>query len=187
MTRKKPTALKKLEGNPGKRKLNEDEPKYPPLVLSEAPPDLDEDGRRMWFELGSQLVQIGTLQTVDTYSFWRYCDMFSRWLKTQRWLRANPHGIRQPILERDYTFVNGKYTPIMIPDPNNPGQMIQKRVIKSWVTAPEVTEYHRLSESMRRLEGEFGLTPVARSRLRIAGETGGKFSAASGVDDDPFA
>jgi hypothetical protein len=47
--RPEPSSLKLLKGNPGKRPLNEREPK-PPAGAPEAPAHLDEEARREWIE-----------------------------------------------------------------------------------------------------------------------------------------
>ncbi|MGL5471490.1 MAG: phage terminase small subunit P27 family [Shewanella sp.] len=47
MPKRKPTELKKLQGNPGKRKLNKDEPKFSGS-LSACPTDLKDDERIVW-------------------------------------------------------------------------------------------------------------------------------------------
>lgn len=45
----KPTAVKKRQGNPGKRKLNENELVSEQLTIDTPPPDdLNEDGKAMW-------------------------------------------------------------------------------------------------------------------------------------------
>jgi P27 family predicted phage terminase small subunit len=184
MTRRKPTALKLFEGNPGKRKLNNQEPKYETLSIDSAPKDLNEDGRRAWFELGNQLARIGLLQTVDTNIFWRYCDTFARWLRISRYLEAmvgtanNPTGIRQAVTEQVYRQgPKGGLVPVL-----NPDGTPQLRV-KFYRTLPEVAEYHRLSETLRKLEGELGLTPQARSKLFIP-DSGGRYGRQE--EKDPF-
>lgn len=47
MSTKKPTHLKLLEGNPGKRAINHTEP-VPEFDLIDAPPDLTEGAKRAW-------------------------------------------------------------------------------------------------------------------------------------------
>ena len=45
----KPTAVKERQGNPGKRKLNKDEPQFSEFDEHTPPPDdLDENGKTMW-------------------------------------------------------------------------------------------------------------------------------------------
>lgn len=81
----KPTALKKLQGNPGHRKLNEATEPQPTIALGEPPAHLDEDARRYWHELGPQLVTLGTLGDSDNELFALLCQAYSRniWLSSQ--------------------------------------------------------------------------------------------------------
>jgi len=184
MPPRKPTAIKLLEGNPGRRPLNDAEPKYATLTLEAAPNDLNEEGRRLWFALGNQLARIGLLQTVDTNIFWRYCDVFSRWLRISRYLEAmvgspnNPTGIRQPVLEQVYRQGDRGG---LVPAFNADGTPMLR--VKFYRTLPEVAEYHRLSDTLRKLETELGLTPAARSKL-VVPQSGGRYAEKK---DDPFA
>lgn len=183
----KPTAQKRLENNPGKRKLNDNEPVYPPLQINSAPQDLDEEGRRVWFELGREMANMSVLQTVDSNSLWRYCDVLVRWRRMARFLNAqigtpnNPTGIRYPITEQVYKAnERGAQIPQYHPD----GTPMLR--VKSYKTLPEVAEYHRLAETLRRLESDLGLNPTARSRLKVELGKGGGTSG-DDDEDDPFA
>ena len=70
----KPTALKLLQGNPGQRKLNQDEPK-PPEGPIEAPNCLSEKARQVWDEVAPICIQMGTLTPADVYAFAEYCEL----------------------------------------------------------------------------------------------------------------
>jgi P27 family predicted phage terminase small subunit len=59
-----PTELKKKRGNPGKRKLNAQEPK-PTVGLPMFPDYLPEEARPLWERLGSELVRNGILTELD--------------------------------------------------------------------------------------------------------------------------
>lgn len=60
----KPTHLKLVTGNPGKRALNENEPKPPPSLPS-PPSHLDEEARLEWERLSEQLYALGCLSEID--------------------------------------------------------------------------------------------------------------------------
>lgn len=77
-----PTVLKELRGNPGKRKLNQLEPK-PELVIPTAPAHLDAKSKEVWLVLANKLYSCGILSFVDdialemlttTYVEWRELD-----------------------------------------------------------------------------------------------------------------
>lgn len=68
----KPTRLKLIAGNPGKRKLNESEPEYKPGAT---PPDwLDDRARKEWDKLARELESVGLLTSVDANQFGLYCQ-----------------------------------------------------------------------------------------------------------------
>lgn len=81
----KPTALKKLQGNPGHRKLNDASEPQPKIVLGEPPAHLDDEAKRYWFEQGALLVELGTLGDIDNGLFALLCQAQSRnvWLSAQ--------------------------------------------------------------------------------------------------------
>lgn len=84
----KPTARKRLEGNPGKRKLNKSEPLFaaddatPPRVLNAA-------GRQEWERLAPILRLQSLLTEADYALFAAYCDAFGRWHEANEKLRAS--------------------------------------------------------------------------------------------------
>ena len=53
----KPTSVKILTGNPGKRRLNHEEPK-PPVSVPECPVELSPTAKAEWDRLGRELVRL---------------------------------------------------------------------------------------------------------------------------------
>ena len=78
----KPTALKKLEGNPGKRKLNNKEPK-PDHGIPPCPIWLLPEAKSEWKRLCENLGQLGILTKVDRAAFAAYCQSYARWKEAQ--------------------------------------------------------------------------------------------------------
>jgi P27 family predicted phage terminase small subunit len=74
----KPAALKRAQGNPGKQKLNRAEPQTR-LVLPPCPDDLCDEGKAYWFEVGSQLVEMGILGVIDGHGFRDMVDLELRY------------------------------------------------------------------------------------------------------------
>ena len=74
----KPTAVKKLEGNPGKRKLNTKEP-MPGKGIPDCPDWLLPDAKEEWNRLCDKLNQMGVLTEVDRSAFAAYCQSYARW------------------------------------------------------------------------------------------------------------
>ena len=74
----KPTALKKLEGNPGKRKLNTKEP-VPGKGMPDCPAWLLPEAKAEWKRLCGKLSEMGVLTEIDMAAFAAYCQSFARW------------------------------------------------------------------------------------------------------------
>jgi P27 family predicted phage terminase small subunit len=90
----KPTAVKELAGNPGKRALNHDEPKPPPVFDVTAPAHLDAEARVKWDELVAELYPVGLLTTIDVDALTFYCVLHSRWKKAERIVREKGEVIK---------------------------------------------------------------------------------------------
>lgn len=78
----KPTALKKLEGNPGKRPLNEMEP-VPPTVPLKCPRHMPPEAQKEWKRLAPILMNMGLLTAADAVPFEGYCTAYARWREAQ--------------------------------------------------------------------------------------------------------
>lgn len=85
----KPTALKVLEGNPGKRPLNTDEPK-PKKKAPKCPSWLEPEAKKEWRRMSKTLEQIGVLTQVDGAAFAGYCQAYARWREAEEFLTK--HG-----------------------------------------------------------------------------------------------
>ena len=85
----KPTALKALEGNPGKRPLNEREP-VPPQGTIRCPSWLEAEAKKEWKRLAPALEAMGILTTVDISAFAGYCQAFARWKEAEEFI--SQHG-----------------------------------------------------------------------------------------------
>jgi P27 family predicted phage terminase small subunit len=80
----KPTNLKKLAGNPGKRPLNENEPQ--PLVpdhTPRVPRYLNEYGKKEWRWLVKVLKDLGLYTVVDRTALAMYCQAYGRWREAE--------------------------------------------------------------------------------------------------------
>ena len=85
----KPTALKILEGNPGKRPLNENEP-IPPKGNIKCPSWLEPEAKKEWKRLAPSLEAMGVLTQVDLTAFAGYCQAYARWREAEEFL--SQHG-----------------------------------------------------------------------------------------------
>lgn len=73
----KPTALKRAEGNPGKRKLNEDEPDYRVAKGKTCPRHLKGIARATWIDLAPQLAKVGVLLDPDRRMLEMLCQEYA--------------------------------------------------------------------------------------------------------------
>lgn len=78
MTRPKPTSLKILQGNPGKRPLNKAEPK-PPQGIPDCPKWFLAEGHSaaMWHRLAPDLARMGVLTLADAAALEMVCTAYA--------------------------------------------------------------------------------------------------------------
>ena len=90
-----PTALKVLEGNPGKRKLNEAEPK-PKKKAPACPKWLEPEAKKEWRRLAKKMEALGVLTEVDMAAFAGYCQAYARWKQAEERITDRGLVIRTP-------------------------------------------------------------------------------------------
>lgn len=86
----KPTALKLLEGNPGKRQLNMNEPRLTQKMPPECPDWLEEEAQAEWNRLSETLFKMGILTDLDVAPFAAYCQAYARWREAEEFI--SQHG-----------------------------------------------------------------------------------------------
>lgn len=80
----KPTRLKVLQGNPGKRPISKTEPKPAAVAkLGNAPRHLNRYGQREWRRMGTILQTMGLLTEIDLAAFEAYCATYGRWIQAE--------------------------------------------------------------------------------------------------------
>lgn len=89
----KPTALRRMQGNPGKRGYNHDEP-MPPDAMPDCPPHLGDLARAEWDRLAGVLHQMGVLTLVDRAALAAYCQCYGRWAEAEERLGTTPMLIK---------------------------------------------------------------------------------------------
>ena len=90
----KPTALKQLAGNPGKRALNKNEPK--PSGVPTCPDHLDVIAKAEWERVSGELVVLGLLTTIDRAALAAYCAAYSRWINAEEQVQRFGAVIKSP-------------------------------------------------------------------------------------------
>lgn len=90
-----PTAFKVLAGNPGGRKLPENEPEVAPA--RPAPPDhLDELAAREWNRVVDELYACKVMTNLDVGVLAAYCYSFAEWVKATSEVRKYGSIVRSP-------------------------------------------------------------------------------------------
>lgn len=72
-----------IEGNPGKRRLNEGEPQ-PSRELPTRPAWLLPEAKREWTRVARELQRLGLLTTVDRAALASYCQWWARFVEAQK-------------------------------------------------------------------------------------------------------
>jgi P27 family predicted phage terminase small subunit len=103
-----PTRLKLLRGNPGKRRLNADEPQ-PPLARPSCPRHLGKEARREWRRIVPKLEAIGVLTEIDRTALAAYCDAWGRWVEASLGLQKSGMLIKG----RQGEAVKSPYLPVI--------------------------------------------------------------------------
>lgn len=140
----KPTHLKLVTGNPGKRRLNRAEPKLEAGGVPQPPAELSSDARNEWRRVARQLHQAGLLAGLDRAALAAYCQAYARWRAAERALAV--------MAEKDPVTAG-----LLIKTSN--GNAIQN---------PLVGIANKAAAAMVRFAAEFGMTPSARSRIEVA-------------------
>ena len=80
----KPTAVKLLEGNPGKRGLNAGEPK-PEKKAPRCPAWLEAEAKKEWKRMAKQMERLGILTEIDMAAFAGYWPGVCRWKEAEEY------------------------------------------------------------------------------------------------------
>lgn len=91
----KPTAIKVLEGNPGKRPLN----KFEPAPEKKAPPCpewLNGEAKAEWERLADKMLNLGTLTEMDMAAFAGYCQSYARWKEAEEFIERHGTIVKTP-------------------------------------------------------------------------------------------
>jgi P27 family predicted phage terminase small subunit len=91
----KPTTLKLLEGNPGKRAINAREP-VPPSALPDCPAFLDDLAKEEWSRMTEILSGMGLLTSADRAALSAYCVAYSRWVKAEQQVQKYGTIVKSP-------------------------------------------------------------------------------------------
>lgn len=166
----KPTHLKLVTGNPGRRPLNEDEP-HPRRERPSAPAHISEGAREVWGQVVMVLDEMGVLTAADVFAVEVLCEALADHRASGRTIkecaaahRAAKEAGRDPEFSPD-----GRYYRTV----NQGGGVM-------WRSHPALA---LRSDADRRIRGwcsEFGLTAAARTRIQHEGSQDGRTAESAG-------
>lgn len=135
--RPKPTALKLVAGNPGKRATNKREPK-PRREIPSCPAHLSDDGKVAWGRLSVLLDRMGVLTEADTAALERLCDCYADILESRELIKTDGRTYKVSTQSGD-TLIKAN---------------------------PAVAQLRAADSQFKSYLVEFGLTPAARSKVQ---------------------
>jgi len=141
-----PTVIKKMRGNPGKKRIRP-EIKWRKDGSIPAPPRFLGSGlaREEWLRVSGEVHRMGLLSAADLYPFAAYCIAFEQWV----------HAVEDSRDKHGRTITTASTT--------NGNPMVN----------PALTAVRKAAFDMVRFACEFGLTPASRSRIAINAEEAG--------------
>jgi P27 family predicted phage terminase small subunit len=139
---KKPTALRKLEGNPSKRPFPKNEPKPEP-GMPECPDWLMDEAKEEWFRIAPELHKLGLLTRLDRAALAGYCQSYAKWRRAEEFI--SQYGTTYRMVKTD-----------------DEG----RKYVYSQQHA-EVGIANQCLKQIRAFCAEFGLTPSARARMEL--------------------
>lgn len=140
----KPTALKLLQGNPGRRPLNASEPQ-PDAGPPEMPTGLSEEAEAEWRRILPILASMRVLTVADSATIAGYCQSFADWIGAQADIREHGRLIEEPIT-------------------NRMGDVVGHRLKKN----PAITIASDMKKAMRAYASDLGLSPASRTRVHAS-------------------
>ena len=158
---RKPTKLKLLEGNPGKRPLNRDEPQYASTVPK--PDDLSAVASDWWDHVVPQLVQHGLGQSVDLASLQLLAEDYAEWARAPHLYRNSPPLVSRGSAKVPVLDAAGK--PVWDGQGKERRQRVEFRPIL--VTNPLMRAVRDFGAAYRQGAQAFGLTAQSRSILSV--------------------
>lgn len=142
--RPKPTALKKAQGNPGKRKLNLLEPQ--PEPVAPAMPDfLSKNAKKWWAYLAPMLLRLKVLTEAEQIALAHLCDQTAQLEEASRIIQKGGLLVKKQLYDRAGKKMGT--IPVI-----NPAYKAQSDLLKH----------------VRALMNEFGLTPASRTKVSKA-------------------
>ncbi len=136
----KPTRLKILQGNPGRRPLNKNEPRPQPLDLPKPPEHMHQMGKELWNEVVPELCRVRLLTRLDLPLLELFCESYAKFRQADEFIRE--HGEQFAV-----TNQRGEIQVVR----ENPAVSIRRNCVAA----------------MNKIGQELGLSPASRSRFVV--------------------
>jgi P27 family predicted phage terminase small subunit len=114
--RPKPTRIKALTGNPGKRPLNLHEPRPEP-TLPECPPELSPAAQREWARLTVELSKLNLITNLDRGALATYCGAYGMWAEAMEQIQKYGTMVKSPTgfpIQSPYLSIANRQAEIMM-------------------------------------------------------------------------
>jgi P27 family predicted phage terminase small subunit len=114
--RPKPTRLKVLTGNPGKRPLNATEPN-PEAAVPDCPLELGDVARREWNRLVGELASLRMITNLDRAALAAYCGAYALWAEATEAIQKYGTMIKSPSgypVQSPYVAIANRQAEIMM-------------------------------------------------------------------------
>lgn len=167
----KPTGLKLVTGNPGKRALNENEPRPPvPDAPPRPPRHLTKDAKAEWNRISRELWLLGLLTEIDTVALAAYCDSYATWVEARGALMA----VKREENRVDREIARKKRLGLEVVESNDSafGGLLAYTSNGNVVQNPLIGIMNKAKGDMVKFAAEFGMTPSARSRINVEKASG---------------
>ena len=112
----KPTHLKAITGNPGKRPLNQNEPR-PEIAVPQCPPELSEAAQREWQRLVGELASLNLLTNLDRAALAAYCGAYALWAEATEAISKFGVMVKSPTgfpIQSPYVSIANRQAEIML-------------------------------------------------------------------------
>jgi P27 family predicted phage terminase small subunit len=143
-TKTRPTTLKLLRGNPGRRPLNKKEPQPQIATDAKCPAWFGKIAKAEWNRITPELLRLKLLTIIDLKGLEAYCLTYQEYVETERVLAKEGRVY-------ETTTKDGE------------------RVFK---IRPEVTINQKARQLLKGFLAEFGMTPSSRSGVSIVDNSG---------------
>lgn len=114
--RPKPTRIKALTGNPGKRPLNPHEPR-PLSALPECPAELSPLARAEWMRLTVELAKLNLVTEIDRGPLAAYCGAYALWAEAMEQIQKYGTMVKSPTgypIQSPYLAIANRQAEIML-------------------------------------------------------------------------